>query len=69
MCAPQLLLMDSEKKLKVTLTGSAIGCTERQRETLRGLGLRRRERSALVKDSPAVRGMLRKVAHLVCVEE
>jgi large subunit ribosomal protein L30 len=61
--------MVAEKTLKITLTGSAIGCTERQRETLRGLGLRRREHPAIVKDSPAVRGMVRKVAHLVRVEE
>lgn len=64
-----LLVMVEQKTLKITLTGSAIGCTRRQRETLRGLGLRRREQSAIVKDSPAVRGMVRKVGHLVRVEE
>jgi large subunit ribosomal protein L30 len=36
---------------------------------LRGLGLTRRLRSVIVKDSPAVRGMVRKVLHLVRVEE
>jgi large subunit ribosomal protein L30 len=61
--------MVAEKTLKITLTGSAIGCTERQRQTLRGLGLRRRESSAIIKDSPEVRGMVRKVSHLVRVEE
>ena len=61
--------MAGQKMIKVTLTGSAIGCTLRQRRTLLGLGLRRRERSVILKDSPAVRGMVRKVAHLVRVEE
>lgn len=60
--------MSAQKMIKVTFTGSAIGCTERQRQTLRGLGLKRRERSVMLKDSPAVRGMVRKVAHLVRVE-
>jgi ribosomal protein L30 len=55
--------------LKVTLIGSAIGGTRRQRETLRGLGLTRRSRSVILKDSAPVRGMVRKVAHLVRVEE
>jgi large subunit ribosomal protein L30 len=55
--------------LKVTLVGSPIGGTRQQRETLRGLGLTRRLRSVIVKDSPAVRGMVRKVLHLVRVEE
>jgi large subunit ribosomal protein L30 len=61
--------MTGQKMVKVTLAGSAIGCTERQRQTLRGLGLLRRHRSVILKDSPAVRGMVRKVAHLVRVEE
>lgn len=61
--------MTDQKMLKVKLTGSAIGCTERQRETLRGLGLTRRERTVIVKDSPSIRGMIRKVAHLIEVAE
>jgi large subunit ribosomal protein L30 len=56
------------KMIKVTLRRSPIGSTERQRATLRGLGLTRRGRSATLKDSPAVRGMLAKVGHLVTVE-
>jgi len=55
--------------IKVTLTGSFSGCTERQRGTLRGLGLKRRGRCVLVHSTPAVRGMIEKVAHLVKVEE
>ncbi len=58
----------SEKMVKVTLTGSCTGCTERQRATLRGLGLTRRGRCAVVKTTDAVAGMIAKVAHLVKVE-
>jgi large subunit ribosomal protein L30 len=55
--------------VKVTLARSGIGTPPRQRATLRGLGLLRLGRSVILKDSPAVRGMLEKVAHLVVVEE
>ncbi len=57
-----------EDMVKVTLVGSYIGCTERQRGTLRGLGLTRRGRTVIVRMSAPVAGMLRKVAHLVKVE-
>jgi large subunit ribosomal protein L30 len=59
----------AEGMIRVTMTGSFSGCTERQRGTLRGLGLTRRGRCVLVHSSPATRGMIRKVAHLVRVEE
>jgi len=55
--------------VRITLTGSFSGCTERQRATLRGLGLTRRGRSAIVRGSAPVQGMIRKVAHLVKVED
>lgn len=58
----------SDKMVKVTLEGSFIGCTERQRATLRGLGLTRRGRTAVLKVTPPVEGMIRKVSHLVRVE-
>ena len=58
----------SDKMVKVTLLRSEIGTSPRQRLTLRGLGLRRIGRSVIVKDSPAVRGMIAKVAHLVSTE-
>lgn len=54
--------------LKVTLVRSAIGSTERQRATLRALGLTRRGKTVSVTDTPEARGRLRKVAHLVGVE-
>lgn len=56
-------------KLRVTWVKSAIGSNERQRATLRGLGLRRLHQTVDVTDAPAVRGMIRKVLHLVRVEE
>jgi large subunit ribosomal protein L30 len=58
----------SERIVKATLRRSPIGTSPRQRETLRGLGLTRLGRSVILKDSPAVRGMLAKVAHLVETE-
>jgi ribosomal protein L30 len=58
----------SDKMVKVTLRRSEIGTSPRQRLTLRSLGLRRIGRSVIVKDSPAVRGMIAKVAHLVSTE-
>ena len=54
--------------LKVTLKSSFIGCTEKQKATLRGLGLFRRERTVEVEDTPSFRGMIKKVIHLVEVE-
>ncbi|MDP2315871.1 MAG: 50S ribosomal protein L30 [Pseudomonadota bacterium] len=56
-------------RLKVTLSRSSIGCTERQRATLMGLGLRRIGRSRELENTPAVRGMIKLVLHLIQVEE
>lgn len=55
--------------LKVTQIRSAIGRTERTRRTLRGLGLTRMHKSMLLKDTDAVRGMIRAVQHMVKVEK
>ena len=55
-------------KLKVTLVRSPIDRTQKQKDTVRGLGLRRLHQSAVLEDTPAVRGMIRKVQHLVTVE-
>lgn len=60
--------MTEVREVKLTLTGSPIGYPERLRQTLRGLGLTRVGRSVTVKETPAVQGMIRKVAHLVRVE-
>jgi large subunit ribosomal protein L30 len=56
-------------KLKVTQVRSQIGQSERHRGTLRALGLGRIGRSAEHEESPQLAGMLRKVRHLVQIEE
>lgn len=55
-------------KLKVTLVRSTIDRDKKQKETVRGLGLRKLNSSAVLEDTPAIRGMIRKVQHLVAVE-
>ena len=55
--------------LKVTLSRSPIGSTDKIRATLVGLGLTKREKTVVRKDTPEIRGMLRKVEHLITVEE
>ena len=52
-------------KIKVTQRKSAIGRPQTQRDTLRGLGLRKLNQSRILEDTPAVRGMIGKVSHLV----
>ena len=59
----------SDRMLKVTLRKSGIGTSPRQRKTLLSLGLRRIGAAVILKDGPAIRGMLGAVAHLVSVEE
>ena len=55
-------------KIKITQVKSGIGCPERQRDTLRGLGLGRPNKVSILEDSDAIRGMIRKVSHLVAIE-
>ncbi len=57
------------KKLRITQKKSIIGGTQRQRATVRTLGLRKIRHSVEQNDTPQIRGMLAKVAHLVTVEE
>jgi len=57
------------KTIKLKQTGSPIRREFRQRETLRGLGLRRLGHTVELEDTPSVRGMVRKVAHLLEVQE
>ena len=59
----------SSKSLRVTLVKSPIGYTKDQKATVRALGLRRMNQTVEHKDSPAVRGMLNKISHLIKVEE
>ncbi len=55
------------KKFNVTLKRSLIGCTQSQRETIRCLGLSRRHQSVEVNDTPANRGQILKVQHMLDV--
>jgi large subunit ribosomal protein L30 len=55
-------------KIVVKLVRSAIGRPETQRRTLEGLGLKKLNRRVVLEDTAEVRGMIRKVAHLVRVE-
>lgn len=57
------------KKLKVTQVRSTAGRPETQRLVLKGLGLRGIHKSVVVENTPAFRGMVKKVLHLVQVEE
>jgi large subunit ribosomal protein L30 len=59
----------SEKMLRVTYATSAIGVKYDQKATVRRLGLTRIRQTVELPDTPAVRGMLHKVRHLVTVEE
>ncbi len=59
----------SGKTIKVTQIRSQAGRTQDQHATLRGLGLGKRHSSRVLEDTPAVRGMITRVQHLVQVEE
>ncbi|MCR8660699.1 50S ribosomal protein L30 [Paenibacillus endoradicis] len=56
-------------KLQITLVRSLIGRNEKQRATVQSLGLRKIRQSVVLNDSPAIRGMVHHVSHLVKVEE
>jgi large subunit ribosomal protein L30 len=61
--------MSMEKKLRITQTHSVIDRLENQKRTIKALGLGRPNYSVEQPDTPQIRGMIRKVAHLVRVEE
>ena len=56
-------------RIKVTLVRSPIGLEKSQRLTAEALGLRRLNRSRVHTNNPQIRGMIRKIAHLVAIEE
>lgn len=58
----------SEKKVKVTLVKSPIGCNKAHRATVRGLGLKKINQTRELDDTPEVRGMIRAVSFLVRAE-
>ncbi|GGH74821.1 50S ribosomal protein L30 [Compostibacillus humi] len=57
------------KKLEITLTRSVIGRKEKQVKTVEALGLKKIRQSVVLEDTPAVRGMINRVSHLVTVKE
>jgi large subunit ribosomal protein L30 len=61
--------MPERRRIRVIQVASAAGRKPGQKETLIGLGLTKRRRVRELEDTPAIRGMIRKVAHLVKVEE
>ena len=61
--------MADSQKVKVTQVRSPIGRPAKQRQTLVGLGLNKMHRSRVLEDTPAVRGMINRVRHLVDVEQ
>ncbi len=58
-----------QKLLRITLVKSPIGYSERQKQTVRALGLRRMNQTVEQADTPVIRGMVARVQHLVTVEE
>lgn len=56
-------------KLKITLTKSTIGASPKQKKVVEALGLRKMHHSVELEDTPATSGAVRKVSHLVTVEE
>jgi len=62
-------MSDVKGRVKVTQIASVAGRKPGQKETLIGLGLNKIRKVKVLEDTPSVRGMIRKVAHLVQVEE
>ena len=57
------------KTITVTLKKSTIGCTDKQKANVRGLGLKKTGTKKTLENTPAVRGMIKKVIHLLDIEE
>ncbi|MEE9567377.1 MAG: 50S ribosomal protein L30 [Desulfobacteria bacterium] len=55
--------------LRITLKKSIIGRPEKHRRVIQSLGLRKLNKTVVLKDTPTVRGMIRKVSHMLAVEE
>jgi large subunit ribosomal protein L30 len=56
-----------KSNIRVKQIGSLIGCTDKQRATVRGLGLRRMNQVVERRDTPEIRGMVKAVPHLVTI--
>lgn len=61
--------MAAKKTVTIEQTGSILGRVKKQEQTLIGLGLNKRHRKSTLEDTPSVRGMIRKVQHLVRIVE
>ncbi len=59
----------ANKTIIVKQTGSAIGRPKKQKQTLVGLGLNKMGRTRTLENTPAVRGMIKKISHLVEIQE
>lgn len=57
----------TQKKITIRLKKGLMGCTEAQRATVRGLGLRHRMSESTLENSSSVRGMIKKIIHMVDV--
>lgn len=55
--------------IRVTLKRGLQGCSKTQRATVRGLGLKRREQTVELENTPSIRGMIKKVIHLLDIQE
>jgi large subunit ribosomal protein L30 len=66
--APHAGKGEGGRTLKVTLVRSLIGTPRDQRETAKGLGLRKPQSSAILQETPAVRGMIAKIGYALKVE-
>ena len=63
------MAVSGKNTIRVTQVRSPIGRPSDQRATLKGLGLNKMNRSRVLEDTPAIRGMVSKIKHLVRVEE
>jgi len=68
MCAIKKDSKIDNPKIKIVQIGSAIGRKYDQEQTLIGLGLNKMHRNSVLEDTPSVRGMIKKVQHLVKIE-
>ncbi len=68
MTAQKIKQKPAEKQLRIKLVRSPIGRPQKQREVVKGLGLRKLNSEVIRKDCPEIWGMIRKIPHLVRVE-
>ncbi len=59
---------EPEREIEITLVRSLIGCSPAQREAAKGLGLRKLHSCVIRPDKPEIRGLIRKIPHLIKVE-